>query len=177
MTLRRPPCTHALTTMYYPGDLEAATIIFKVGQWRTIDEIRENPAALTSSLVDLMLEVEHGLRANDVLFLDRAFPSKERHNNWMERSGRFSSRSSNSASRKTPPLAKPTDSLITLMSSIMPVSRPIVLKSMNANASLCGITWNTTRRTPPMIAIFVRWIRSVTMRIYETTKTESAVTA
>ncbi len=74
MTLRRPLCTHALTAMNYPGDLEAATIIFKVGQWRTIDEIRENPAALTNSLVDIMLEVEHGLRANDVLFLDRAFP-------------------------------------------------------------------------------------------------------
>lgn len=41
---------------------------------RTIGEIRENPAALTSILTDVTLRTEHRLRAHDVLFLDRAFP-------------------------------------------------------------------------------------------------------
>jgi len=41
---------------------------------RTIDEIRENPTTLTRELIDITLEIEHGLRAYDVLFLDRAFP-------------------------------------------------------------------------------------------------------
>lgn len=46
----------------------------ELARGRMIDEIRENPVALTRSLIDLMLETEFGLRANDVLFLDRAFP-------------------------------------------------------------------------------------------------------
>jgi len=46
----------------------------ELARGRTIDEIRENPVALTRSLIDLMLETELGLRVNDVLFLDRAFP-------------------------------------------------------------------------------------------------------
>ncbi len=46
----------------------------EMAKGRTIDEIRENPAALTRSLIDIMLGIEHGLRANDVLFLDQAFP-------------------------------------------------------------------------------------------------------
>jgi len=46
----------------------------ELAKGRTIDEIRENPVALTRSLIDLMLETELGLRINDVLFLDRAFP-------------------------------------------------------------------------------------------------------
>jgi len=46
----------------------------EMAKGRTIDEIRENPAALQRSLNDMMLRIEHGLRANDVLFLDRAFP-------------------------------------------------------------------------------------------------------
>ena len=46
----------------------------EMAKGRAIDEIRKNPAALTCILIDLMLDVEHGLRANDVLFLDRAFP-------------------------------------------------------------------------------------------------------
>jgi len=41
---------------------------------RTIDEIREDPAALQRGVNDMMLRTERGLRANDVLFLDRAFP-------------------------------------------------------------------------------------------------------
>jgi len=41
---------------------------------RTIDEIRENPAALQRSLNDTILRMELALPANDVLFLDRAFP-------------------------------------------------------------------------------------------------------
>ena len=46
----------------------------EMAKGRTIDEIRENPTALTRGLIDVMLEVELGLSANDVLFLDRAFP-------------------------------------------------------------------------------------------------------
>ena len=46
----------------------------EMAKGRTIDETRENPVALARTLKDLMLEVEHGLQANDVLFLDRAFP-------------------------------------------------------------------------------------------------------
>jgi predicted ATPase len=46
----------------------------EMAKGRTIEEIRENPAALTRNLIDIMLETECGLRANDVHFLDRAFP-------------------------------------------------------------------------------------------------------
>ena len=46
----------------------------EMAKGRTIDEIRGNPVALTRSLVDMMRECERGLRANDLLFLDRAFP-------------------------------------------------------------------------------------------------------
>jgi predicted ATPase len=46
----------------------------EMAQGRTIDEIRENPAGLVRILMDVMLRTEHGLRANDILFLDRAFP-------------------------------------------------------------------------------------------------------
>ena len=41
---------------------------------RTIDEVRENPTALTRGLIDVMLEVELGLPTNNVRFFDRAFP-------------------------------------------------------------------------------------------------------
>jgi predicted ATPase len=41
---------------------------------RTIDEIRENVAALQHNIDDMQLRIEHGLRAVDVAFLDRAFP-------------------------------------------------------------------------------------------------------
>ncbi len=41
---------------------------------RTIDEIRENMAAIQIAIKDMQLEIEHGLRANDVLFLDGAVP-------------------------------------------------------------------------------------------------------
>jgi predicted ATPase len=41
---------------------------------RTIDEIRENEATFARVIGDLQLEIEGGLRANDVTFLDRAFP-------------------------------------------------------------------------------------------------------
>ena len=55
---------------------EAARLYIEreMAKGRTIDEIRENPAALQRSLNDMMLRVEQGLRANDVLFLDQAFP-------------------------------------------------------------------------------------------------------
>ncbi|MCP4284666.1 MAG: ATP-binding protein [Gammaproteobacteria bacterium] len=46
----------------------------EMAKGRTIDEIRENSATLTRSLIDIMLGIEYGLRANDVLFLDRSFP-------------------------------------------------------------------------------------------------------
>ena len=46
----------------------------EMAKGRTIHEIRANMAAVQRGLIDTMLEVEHGLRANDVLFLDRAFP-------------------------------------------------------------------------------------------------------
>jgi len=46
----------------------------EMAKGRTIDEIRENAAALVRILMDVMLRTEHGLRANDILFLDRAFP-------------------------------------------------------------------------------------------------------
>jgi len=41
---------------------------------RTMDQILENPAALERRLTDIRLTVEHGLRATDVVFLDRALP-------------------------------------------------------------------------------------------------------
>lgn len=46
----------------------------EMAKGRTIDEIRDNAAALTRSLMDVTLTTEHGLPANDLLFLDRAFP-------------------------------------------------------------------------------------------------------
>jgi predicted ATPase len=46
----------------------------EMAKGRTIDEIRADPVALTHCLIDIMLNIEHGLRANDLLFLDRAFP-------------------------------------------------------------------------------------------------------
>jgi predicted ATPase len=46
----------------------------EMAKGRTIDEIRKNPAAMTQTLIDIMLEGESELQASDVLFLDRAFP-------------------------------------------------------------------------------------------------------
>lgn len=46
----------------------------EMAKGRTIDEIRENPVALTRCLIDIMLNTEHGLPANKLLFFDRAFP-------------------------------------------------------------------------------------------------------
>ena len=39
-----------------------------------MDEIAENQAALERVLMDMQLRIEHGLRAIDVVFLDRASP-------------------------------------------------------------------------------------------------------
>ena len=39
---------------------------------RTIDEIRENPAAVERGLIDIQLRFEGGLRPTDVVFLDQA---------------------------------------------------------------------------------------------------------
>jgi len=41
---------------------------------RTIDQIRENEATFARVIGDLQLRIESRLRANDVTFLDRAFP-------------------------------------------------------------------------------------------------------
>lgn len=46
----------------------------EMARGRTIDEIRENEATFARSIKDMQLEIEHGLHANDVVFLDRAFP-------------------------------------------------------------------------------------------------------
>jgi predicted ATPase len=46
----------------------------EMAKGRTIGEIREDRAAFTLFLTDRQLRIEGGLRANDVLFLDRGFP-------------------------------------------------------------------------------------------------------
>jgi predicted ATPase len=46
----------------------------EMARGRTIDEIRENRAALQRAIYDMQLKIEHGLRAIDVAFLDRALP-------------------------------------------------------------------------------------------------------
>lgn len=46
----------------------------EIAKGRKIDEIRENSATLARILKDIMLRNEHGLRLNDAVFLDRAFP-------------------------------------------------------------------------------------------------------
>jgi predicted ATPase len=46
----------------------------EMARGRTIGEIRENQAAVQRGIDDMQLRIEHGLRAIDVLFLDRAFP-------------------------------------------------------------------------------------------------------
>jgi predicted ATPase len=46
----------------------------EMAKGRTIDEIRENMAAIQIAIKDMQQEIEHGLRANDVLFLDGAVP-------------------------------------------------------------------------------------------------------
>ena len=46
----------------------------EMARGRTIEEIRENDAALQRCLIDMQLRFEGGLQAIDVLFLDRAFP-------------------------------------------------------------------------------------------------------
>jgi len=46
----------------------------EMARGRTIDEIRENEATFARLIRDMQLRIEGGLRANDVTFLDRAFP-------------------------------------------------------------------------------------------------------
>jgi predicted ATPase len=46
----------------------------ELAKGRTIDEIREDRATLTCQVYDIMVKLENGLRAIDVLFLDRALP-------------------------------------------------------------------------------------------------------
>ncbi|UCF62510.1 MAG: ATP-binding protein [Anaerolineaceae bacterium] len=46
----------------------------EIAKGRTADEIRENMAAIQIAIKDMQLEIEHGLRADDVVFLDGAVP-------------------------------------------------------------------------------------------------------
>jgi predicted ATPase len=46
----------------------------EMAKGRTIAEIREEPVALERHLIDLQLKIEGRLPANDLTFLDRAFP-------------------------------------------------------------------------------------------------------
>jgi predicted ATPase len=46
----------------------------EVARGRTIDEIRQSEATFARAIEDMQLRIEGGLRANDVTFLDRAFP-------------------------------------------------------------------------------------------------------
>jgi predicted ATPase len=46
----------------------------EMAKGRTMDEIRENMAAIQIAIKDMQSEIEHGLRANDGLFLDGAVP-------------------------------------------------------------------------------------------------------
>jgi predicted ATPase len=46
----------------------------EMARGRTIDEIRENETTFARRIKDMQLRIEHGLRANDIAFLDRAFP-------------------------------------------------------------------------------------------------------
>ena len=46
----------------------------EMARGRTTDEIRENMAAMQITIKNMQLEIEHGLPANDVIFLDGAVP-------------------------------------------------------------------------------------------------------
>ena len=46
----------------------------EMAKGRTMDEIRGNMAAIQIAIKEMQLEIEHGLPANDVLFLDGAVP-------------------------------------------------------------------------------------------------------
>jgi predicted ATPase len=46
----------------------------EIARGRTKDELRENPAACQRAMVDMQLRLECGLRATDVVFLDRGLP-------------------------------------------------------------------------------------------------------
>jgi predicted ATPase len=46
----------------------------EIARGRTIDEIRENKAALQRGIEAMQLSIERGLRATDAAFLDRAIP-------------------------------------------------------------------------------------------------------
>jgi predicted ATPase len=51
----------------------------ELAKGRTIEKIREDRATLLSQLYDMMVKLESGLRAIDVLFLDRALPDTLAH--------------------------------------------------------------------------------------------------
>jgi predicted ATPase len=76
------PCSGKSTLIDQLADREFQTvpeagrqcIEREMAKGRTIDEIRENMAAIQIATKDMQLEIEHGLRANDVLFLDGAVP-------------------------------------------------------------------------------------------------------
>jgi predicted ATPase len=76
------PCSGKSTLIDQLADREFQTVTEagrqcierEMAKGRTIDEIRENMAAIQIATKDMQLEIEHGLRANDVLFLDGAVP-------------------------------------------------------------------------------------------------------
>lgn len=55
---------------------ESGRIVFEkeISKGRTTDEIRENMAGIQIAVKDMQLDIEHGLRENDVIFLDGAVP-------------------------------------------------------------------------------------------------------
>lgn len=55
---------------------EAARIYFEgeFARGRTIEEIRADPAAMTRTIMGLMLELTHGLQPSETTFLDRGLP-------------------------------------------------------------------------------------------------------
>ena len=55
---------------------EVARQVFEreIARGRTIDEIREDNVALERYMADVQINIEHGLVASDVTFLDRALP-------------------------------------------------------------------------------------------------------
>jgi predicted ATPase len=55
---------------------EAARLYLEgeIAKGRSIEEMRSNQVALERSIKDMQLEIERGLQANDLIFLDRAIP-------------------------------------------------------------------------------------------------------
>jgi predicted ATPase len=65
-----------LTDEGYKTLPEAARLYFEgeFARGRTIDELRADPAKMTRIIMDLMLELTHGLQPSETTFLDRGLP-------------------------------------------------------------------------------------------------------